>query len=66
MKQTMGMPSGTDVMQGGMGIRFAVREDIPAIMEFIEEYWAHGHILAHDRELFDFQYVYGEDRKSVV
>ncbi len=61
MKQTMGMLSGTDVMQGGMGIRFAVREDIPAIMEFIEEYWAHGHILAHDRELFDFQYVYGDE-----
>lgn len=61
MKQTMGTPSGSAAMAGGRGIRFAVWEDIPAIMEFIEEYWSHGHILAHDRELFDFQYVYGDE-----
>jgi len=42
-------------------IRFATKEDIPAIMEFIRLYWAEKHILAHDREIFDFQYVYGEE-----
>ena len=42
-------------------IRFAQKEDIPAIMKFIEQYWASDHILAHDREIFEFQYVYGDE-----
>lgn len=42
-------------------IRFAQKKDIPAIMKFIEEYWASNHILAHDREIFEFQYVYGDE-----
>ncbi len=43
------------------GIRFARQEDIPAIMDFIETYWKPGHIMAHDREMFDFQHVYGDE-----
>lgn len=42
-------------------IRFAEKKDIPAIMEFIRQYWAADHILAHDREIFEFQYVYGDE-----
>lgn len=42
-------------------IRFAKKQDIPAIMKFIEQYWASGHILARDREIFEFQYVYGDE-----
>lgn len=42
-------------------IRFAEKKDIPAIMKFIEQYWASNHILAHDREIFEFQYVYGDE-----
>ncbi len=42
-------------------IRFATKEDIPGIMQFIRDDWAQNHILAHDREIFDFQYVYGDE-----
>lgn len=45
----------------GSGIRFAGREDIPAIMEFIETYWKPGHIMARDREMFAFQHVYEDE-----
>ncbi len=38
-------------------IRFAKKEDIPSIMQFIDKYWKSGHILAEDRELFYWQYV---------
>lgn len=41
--------------------RFADKQDIPRIMQFIHDYWAENHILAHDREIFDFQYVYGDE-----
>lgn len=42
-------------------IRFACEKDIDAIMLFIKEYWSETHILAHDREIFEFQYVYGNE-----
>ena len=38
-------------------IRMAVYEDIPAIMRFIDQYWKKGHILATNRELFEWQYT---------
>lgn len=38
-------------------IRFAEYEDIPAIMQYINDYWRNNHILARDRELFKWQYV---------
>ncbi|MCH5265274.1 MAG: hypothetical protein J1F02_05195 [Lachnospiraceae bacterium] len=38
-------------------IRRAIYEDIPLIMAFIDEYWKKGHILARDREFFEWQYV---------
>lgn len=46
---------------GKTRIRFATKADIPAIMDFIDKNWKKGHILATDREIFDFQYVYGEE-----
>lgn len=38
-------------------IRLAVYEDIPVIMRFIDQYWKKGHILALNRELFEWQYT---------
>ena len=38
-------------------IRRAVYEDIPAIMKFIDEHWKKNHILARDRDFFEWQYV---------
>lgn len=39
-------------------IRFSHREDIPRIMKFIDEHWKKGHILANNRELFEWQYMF--------
>lgn len=38
-------------------IRRAVYEDIPRIMQFIDEHWKKGHILARNREFFEWQFV---------
>lgn len=42
-------------------IRRAVYEDIPHIMEFMDEHWKPGNILAKDRNFFEWQFV--EDGK---
>lgn len=36
-------------------IRLAKKEDIPMIMEYIDEDWRKGHILATNRELFEYE-----------
>lgn len=41
-------------------IRQAVYEDIPRIMQFIDEHWKKGHILARDRAFFEWQFVDGD------
>ncbi len=38
-------------------IRQAVYKDIANIMQFIDENWKKGHILARDREFFEWQFV---------
>lgn len=38
-------------------IRQAVYEDIPRIMQFIDENWKKGHIMGNDRVMFEFQHV---------
>lgn len=38
-------------------IRQAIYEDIPRIMQFIDEHWKKDHILAIDRTMFEFQHV---------
>ena len=38
-------------------IRRAVYEDIPNIMEFMDEHWKPGNILAKNREFFEWQFV---------
>lgn len=42
-------------------IRRAVYEDIPAIMNFINEHWKKGHILARDRAFFEWQFMDGDN-----
>lgn len=41
-------------------IRQAVYHDIPKIMDFIDEHWKKGHILARDRSFFEWQFVDGD------
>lgn len=45
-------------------IRFADKRDIPYIMKFIDEHWRKGHILAHNRQMFEYEFV--EDEKVNV
>ncbi|HCJ09058.1 MAG TPA: hypothetical protein DHV96_12080 [Lachnospiraceae bacterium] len=40
-----------------MEYRRAKKEEIPDVMQFIEKYWKKDHILAMDREFFDWMYV---------
>lgn len=37
--------------------RIATVDDIEAIMKFIEDYWKSDHILAHNRELFEYEFL---------
>lgn len=45
-------------------IRRAEMADIPTIMQFLEDHWLHGYILAHNREFFDWQFVH-DDKVNV-
>ena len=47
-------------------IRFATKEDIEAIMLFIDRCWRKDHILARDRELFEWQYGGADERVNIV
>lgn len=47
-------------------IRFANKNDIEGIMEFIDLYWKKGHILASDRSFFEYEHVFGENVSYVV
>lgn len=38
-------------------IRLALYEEIPEIMQFIDQYWKKGHILARDRQFFEYEIV---------
>ena len=41
-----------------ISIRRAIIEDIPTIMQFMEDYWLHGYALAQNRDFFDWQFVH--------
>lgn len=38
-------------------IRLAQKDDIPDIMDFIDIYWKKGHILATNREFFEYEFL---------
>lgn len=47
-------------------IRQAKDADIPRIMEFIDEHWKHGHIMAVSREMFEFQHKSEQEVNYVI
>lgn len=51
---------------GSIEIRFAQKNEIPLIMEFIDTHWKRGHIMAADRQLFEFQHVWGQEVTFVI
>lgn len=38
-------------------IRFAHYSEIPSVMKYIDEFWKKGHILATNRDFFEYEYV---------
>ncbi len=38
-------------------VRRATKNDIPLIMDFLDSYWLKGYALAHNRQLFEWQFV---------
>lgn len=40
-----------------ISVRRAEIKDIPMIMQFLDEHWLKGYALAHNRKLFDWQFV---------
>ena len=40
-----------------ISVRRAEIKDIPMIMQFLDEHWLKGYALAHNRELFEWQFV---------
>ncbi|MFU1796334.1 hypothetical protein ACM1RC_20920 [Paenibacillus azoreducens] len=47
-------------------IRLAKHSDIEGIMRFINDYWREGHIMSLDRELFEYEYVDGDNVNFVI
>lgn len=41
-------------------VRRAIIKDIPMIMQFLDEHWLKGYALAHNRDLFNWQFVRGD------
>ena len=49
-----------------LSIRLAVIEDIPAIMNFIDEHWRKGESLAVNREFFDWSFVRNDKVNMII
>ncbi len=47
-------------------LRFGDNADIGIVTKFIDEYWKSGHILARDRELFEYMYLEKDGRLNFV
>ena len=47
-------------------IRLASINDIDAIMQFINDYWRENHIMSTNRQLFEYEYVDGENVNFVL
>ena len=41
-------------------------DDIPKIMQFINDYWKKGHLLSVDRDFFEYEHRFGERVSYVV
>lgn len=47
-------------------LRFGDNADVGIVSNFINEYWKQGHILSHDRELFEYMYLEKDGRLNFV
>lgn len=46
-------------------IRLADKQDIPEIMQYLNDYWKEGHILSVDRNMFEYEFLDG-DRINMI
>jgi len=49
-----------------LSVRFARRQDVTTVMEFIGKYWKSSHILSYDRELFEYLYLERDENLNFV
>lgn len=49
-----------------LSIRFANKQDIGTLMEFIREHWKSDHILSHNRKLFEYLYLRSNENVNFV
>ena len=49
-----------------LNLRFGDYADIDIVTKFIDDHWKHGHILARDRELFEYMYLEKNGRINFV
>ena len=47
-------------------IRLAKKNDISLIMQFLDEHWKNGHILSKNRELFEYEFLEGDNVNFVI
>ena len=47
-------------------IRFATKEDILQIMQFINDYWKENHLLAVDKMFFEYEHRFGDSVSYVI
>ncbi len=47
-------------------VRFATHDDIESIMNFIDDYWKENHILARDRDFFEYEMCSGKATNFVI
>lgn len=52
--------------RNGLEIRIGRKSDIQIVMQFINDYWKSGHILAVDRELFEYLYLEKDGQLNFV
>ena len=47
-------------------IRFATRDDIDKLQQFINDHWKENHILARDREFFEYEHCDGDKVNFII
>lgn len=50
----------------GLSVRFASKQDVTTVMEFIGKYWKSDHILSYDRELVEYLYLEKDETLNFV
>ena len=47
-------------------IRLARKDEYDSLRSFLKEYWGENHVLVKNKEIFDFQYLMGDEYNIVI